>query len=395
MTKKLCIYCGNNQTNHAFAWFDQSFSVLMTGLNRTTSRFFLARWFFTLLDFLTPYLISVLAFVKIVRFNTDREKLPSGRGKVIWDEAVARGYEIVSIIAFGRYLDVYKVTLHQKTIIFFSLPTIDGQSKDSVWWMDDKGILKKKLLHAGVPVARGGTHSSWRGARKQFEMITQPVITKPRIGSRGRHTTTSIFTEEQLHDAFRIAQKLCHFVIVEEHLVGSVYRGTVIDGEVVGILRGDPPRVTGDGMHTIARLVEIKNANRDTRVSAVTLTKSHDSFLSRTGYTRESVLPDGVTIDLIEKVGLSYGGASADLTATTHPKIVEALKKATTVIDYPIIGFDFIIDDVSKDPDTQKWGIIEANSAPFIDLHHHPLVGESINVAGKVWDMVERKLGVR
>jgi D-alanine-D-alanine ligase-like ATP-grasp enzyme len=56
----------------------------------------------------------------------------------------------------------------------------------------------------------------------------------------------------------------------------------------------------------------------------------------------------------------------------------------------PIVGFDFIIPDPTQDPRDQKWGIIEANMNPFIDLHHFPLVGNPINVAAKVWDMWEK-----
>lgn len=353
----------------------------------------MARWFFWLLDLLTPYFLQFFTLIRIVRWNTDREKLPSTRGKVVWDEAIKRGYEIKSVIAFGRYLDVYKAKVLGHTIVYFSIPTIDGQGKDSIWWMDDKAFLKKRLVKAGVPAPRGGTFSVWRKAHKQFTKLTPPLITKPRLGSRGRHTTTAIFTEKDLHLGFHVAKKLCHFVIVEEHMIGSVYRGTVVDGEVVGILRGDPPRITGDGVATITELIEKKNNTKEKRVNPVTLSSSHLAFLLRNGYTPESVIPLGKEIDLIEKVGLSYGGSSAEVFPETHPKFFEYLKMAAEVVNYPVIGFDFIVDDITKDPDEQKWGIIEANSAPFIDLHHFPLIGAPINVASKVWDMVERKLG--
>jgi D-alanine-D-alanine ligase-like ATP-grasp enzyme len=53
-----------------------------------------------------------------------------------------------------------------------------------------------------------------------------------------------------------------------------------------------------------------------------------------------------------------------------------------------LLGFDFIVPDVTKSPDEQKFGIIECNAVPFINLHHSPLIGEPQNVAGALWDYI-------
>jgi D-alanine-D-alanine ligase-like ATP-grasp enzyme len=392
MKKARCIYCGNNQTNHAFAWFDQTLSIFFEGVNRRMGRMYLVRKTAKLLDLLTRPLLWFFEKIRVVSWNTDLAHVPGNRGKVLWEEAAARGIPMRSLRVFKRYLDVYEATVAGVRIYFFSLPTIDGQDSKAIWWMDDKGLLKKKLTKAGIPTARGGTFWRLGKARRVFEKLDKPVITKPRLGSRGRHTTTAIHTKEDLTQGFRVAKKLCHFVIMEEHLVGSVYRGTIVDGKLVGVLRGDPPRVTGDGVSSIEQLIAQKNATRDARIAEVVPARQHIEYLARIGYTLESVVPEGVTIDLIEKIGISYGGNSKEVTPDTHPKIVSYLEQAARVVDYPLIGFDFIIEDPSRDPDTQKWGIIEANSAPFINLHHDPIEGVPINAAAKVWDMVERKL---
>ena len=84
---------------------------------------------------------------------------------------------------------------------------------------------------------------------------------------------------------------------------------------------------------------------------------------------------------------MSYGGDAVEDYPITHLKLLEQLKKAGDVLGAPIVGFDFISEDITKDPDTVGWGIIEANSMPFIDLHHDPREGTPINVAAKVWDL--------
>ena len=97
-------------------------------------------------------------------------------------------------------------------------------------------------------------------------------------------------------------------------------------------------------------------------------------------------MPVGATIDLIEKIGLSYGGLSREDTPYVHPKLRAELERASVVVDDPIHGFDFISPDISADPDSVRWGIIECNSVPFINLHHDPLVGTPVNVAGILFD---------
>jgi len=253
--------------------------------------------------------------------------------------------------------------------------------------MDDKWLLKKKFIKAGIPVPKGKRVATWKQALKVFSEVRKPVIVKPELGSRGRHTITFIHTEEELRHGYKIAKQLGTFVVVEEMLMGSVYRATYVGGEIVGILRGDPPRITGDGKMNIKELIEKKNKEKDSRVKDVVITKKTEEFLRRQGFALSSVLDHNQTIDLSEKIGTSYGGFAAEEITITHPKTLAYLKKAGDVLNAPVVGFDFIIQHIDQDPDNQVWGIIEANSLPFINLHHFPLEGEPINVAAKVWDL--------
>jgi len=389
--KQACIYCGNNPVSHFGAWFDSTFLLLTGPLfyriftlpgGRALTRY--ASW-------IIDGMWNVLVYANIVTFSDDVSVIPSDRGKVLYEEAIARGWKMETAVIFGRAMDTYRLTFSNGKVISFSgLPRFDAFLQATASWIDDKALMKQRLGCADISVSEGKSFGSLVEAQKYFKSQSHPVIVKPRVGSRGRHTTTKISELNDFTSAFRSAKQICHFVIVEEHLEGSVYRATMIDGKLAGVLAGDPPRVVGDGVHTISELIAIKNQHRHERVGEVKVTDMTHSFLKRRGYALHDVLLQGVTIDLREKIGLSYGGNAREVTHTTHPKLRSELERAARVVDDPIIGFDFITPDVSVDPGTVRWGIIECNALPFINLHHDPLEGEPVNVAGILLDYVVR-----
>jgi cyanophycin synthetase len=329
----------------------------------------------------------LLRRVGVVKNNMDPAAAPSSRGAVLMEEAIRRGIPIRNLVVAGRPVDWYEAFIRGRRVMFEGLPRPIRTA--SLAWLDDKLLLKRTLESAGIPVPHGGSFSRWEDARERFKTLQKPVIVKPRLGSRGRHTTTFVHTEEQLAHAFRTAKQLCHWVIMEEHLTGSVYRGTVIGGKLAGVLAGDPPRITGDGVHTVEELVALKNASKPSGITDALITPATQPFLERQGLSLQHILPAGITIDLTEKIGVNYGGASREVTDETHEEIKKVMEAAGRVVNDPIIGFDFIIENISADPAEQHWGIIECNGVPFINLHHDPLMGTPRNVAKDVWDLWE------
>lgn len=391
--KGACLYCGNNPTPHSASWIDSTIALTLNPFFQFVSGSRVGHALLSVSEFILDRSWDALVSISFIRFSGDPEHPPTSRGKVVYDEAVARGWEMETAIIFGKPVDVYRIIFPGgKKLPFSGLPRLSIDEAASSSWIDDKAVLKKHLNEAGIPISMGKSFDNVKKAEKYFETARKPVITKPRLGSRGRHTTTFIQTTEDFKKAFLISQQLGPYVVVEEHLIGSVYRATMIDRKLAGVLAGDPPRITGDGVHTVLELIDIKNDTRDERVSAFTPSGLTEAFLNRQGFSLGDTLEEGITIDLTEKIGLSYGGKSREVTPLTHPKLRAELERAARVVDDPILGFDFITTDVSADPDTVRWGIIECNALPFINLHHDPLEGEPVNVAGIFLDYIEQNM---
>ena len=387
--REKCVHCGNNPTNHLFAYLTQSMMIPLTPLFHGLS-YLHHRYLDNALRFiLTPY-IWAFRKTRLWGVNMDPNKAHTERSKVIWQEAEKRGIKMEQFTIFGKPIEQYRAKLRGHWHYFESIPIPPEYRPVSYAWMDDKWMLKKFLRERNIPVAFGRSVASQKQARRTFSEGEAPWIAKPRLGSRGRHTVTHIYNEGELVDAFKIAQELSLFVVVEEQLFGSVYRGTSIGGKIVGILRGDPPRIVGDGIHTIEKLIQIKNKTKHPKVKDVAVSSLLLSFIGRQNLDLKTILQRDKMIDLSERIGINCGGYSAEELPKTHPKILEYLKRAGDALKAPVIGFDFIIPDITKNPDEQRWGIIEANSLPFVNLHHFPLEGTPINAAAKVWDLWEK-----
>ena len=393
MTKKAektCSACGNSVVNHRFVFTSNFIDEIIGRFGDAFSSFLPklpTKKFQGAADFLEKRSFDLFRLVGALRHSTDIEKARSGRSKLIWEEAQRRGIEMEQSVFLGKYLEHYRIKINGKAFYFQSLPVPPWLPQGGYDWIDDKFILAERLNTAGIPTPATRKISSMSDACSSFEELSKPLIIKPKSGSRGRHTTTNIKNAEELERAFSIARQITPAMVLQEHLFGSVYRATVVDNVLVGFFRGDPPQVAGDGIKNIRELIVEKNSKRNERLNEILIDEDLVSFIERQRYALDSVLPLGTIIDLSAKTGRFRGGHTKEMLPEVHPKMYSIFKKAGELVSAPILGFDLIIPDPTQDPDTQRWGVIECNSLPFIDLHYFALEGTPINVAKHVWDL--------
>lgn len=386
-----CKACGNSPVNHHVSYIFNTLNVVFSMLSHHLAHTKLLEHLDTgariLMEALDVFHTRVMAKFGAVRWGTDVAQARTYRSQVVWEEAQRRGIRMEQMFLFGTATDMYRAHVRGAWQYFKSIPLPPEVPQNSYLWVDDKLILKQALAELGIPAPQAVSVTHLAAAKQVFARIGAPVVVKPRCGSRGRHTTTAIETEKDLVAAFKTAQELCHFVSIERYLRGPVCRGTVIGGTLAGFFEAFPPTVVGDGTSSIRALIEKLNASRHERVQAVIITGEHEAQLARQSLTLDSVLPAGTAMPLTHRTGRLFGGTTRELLSTVHPTLRGYLEKAATGLNVPVVGFDVIIPNPEKDPDAQEWGIIEANSLPFIDLHYLPLYGTPSNPAASVWDL--------
>jgi D-alanine-D-alanine ligase-like ATP-grasp enzyme len=354
------------------------------------------RWLFPLLGKFFhstfPWILNCLCVLKIARWINEPDENTVWRARCLWEEAKKRGIKMRAWRIFNLPNDTFLAEYKNDFVFFQGLPRPHGSEPESLDWMDNKGEMNKRFLPLDIPIAKGGAVTSWRQTLKWFQELSKPVIIKPNWGSRSRHTTIHINTTSELRVAFLKAKQLCPWIVIEEELAGSVYRGTVIAGKVAGVLRRDPACVWGDGVKTIKQLVVEENQHplrQGPLFHHLPMTEEAEKELAQQNLTWESVPKINQQVVLNTKTSRGVGGALIDCTSETHPDNILLLEKIAQVLKNPIVGVDFIISDINKSWREQvKCGVIECNSLPFIDLHHYPLRGTPRNVAGELWSLV-------
>ena len=333
----------------------------------------------------------LMTFLKLGHYVYKPDERDSWRSKCFWEEAERRGIKMYEF-RLGPIGDIFIAEYKGKKITFDGLPRPNGEEAESLNWMDNKGIMKIKFQKEGIPVARGGVAWNFKGALKIFNSITKPVITKPNLGSRSRHTMIHLNTPEDLKIGFNKAKKLSPLVIIEEELRGYLFRGTLVGGKLVGVVRRDQPEITGDGIHTIQELLDKENERPERKgplFHKIPIDKEALAELTRQEVKLEEIPKEGKVITFSQKTSRGCGGTTTEVTSIIHPDNKEMLEHIGTYLKDPLVGVDFIIEDITKSwHEEQHSGIIECNSLPFIDLHHYPLFGKADNVAGKLWDLV-------
>lgn len=386
--KNYCPDCGGAQVNHKVMYIS---SVLGSLIDPWTN------WMANIMpeekmEWVGPGLVKFLTFLKLGHSTHKPNEKDSWRTKVIWEEADKRGIRVSEFHPLNTGGDMFLSYFGKNMRFYDVMPRPKNYNPDGLKWMDNKNKMKQHFAKAGIPVARGAVTASKKKALEIFNSLSKPVITKPNTGSRSRHTTTHLSDEAGFLRAFELAQQLSPWVMIEEELSGFVFRGTLIDQRLAGVLRREPAYVIGDGIHSIKELIDIENKNpirQGPLFHQIVINEDVDKELKHWNRTLETVPNKDEVITLGQKTSRAVGGGITDVTDIVHPDNKELLEYAASVVNDPLIGIDFIMQDVSVSwKDQEKCGILECNSAPFIDLHHYPLVGKPRNIAGLLWDIV-------
>ena len=246
----------------------------------------------------------------------------------------------------------------------------------------DKDLTKKLLAAAGVPVPTGRRVKNAEDAWDAAQEVGLPVVVKPQDGNQGKGITVNITTREQLVAAYNTALTFRDDIMVERYLPGNDFRLLVVGDKLVAAARRDPPKVVGDGVQTVAQLVE--QVNQDPRRGtghSTSLTKMRfdeiaHACLASQGFSADSIPIKGQRVNLRNNANLSTGGSATDVTDDVHPEVAARAVAAAHMVGLDVCGVDLVCDSILRPIEEQGGGIVEVNAAPGLRMHLAPSFGK-------------------
>jgi cyanophycin synthetase len=152
--------------------------------------------------------------------------------------------------------------------------------------------------------------------------------------------------------------------------------------------------VVGDGVHSVAQLIDI--VNQDPRrgvghekvLTRLELDAQAQKMLERVELRADSVPAAGVAVYLRSTANLSTGGTATDVTDVIHPDNREMAERAVRAIGLDVGGVDFLSKNITESYRAIGGGICEVNAAPGFRMHVAPSEGKGRDVADPVVGML-------
>lgn len=257
----------------------------------------------------------------------------------------------------------------------------------------DKNQTHFHLWRRQLPAARQATADSEDEAVAAAERLGYPVVVKPLRGYKGRGVSVNLRDEGEVRAAYRLAGRIQSSVVVERYLHGDDYRLLVVGGKFTAAVKRPPPSVTGDGIHTVSRLIALANKTeqRDGLIfEPITVDEEALRVLSDQGVGLDTVPPPGNQV-LIRR-SASPESTTVDVTDEVHPDNRALAVAAAQACFLDVAGIDFISPGIAQSWKENGGGIVEVNAGPSIDLHMYPKEGRRRDIS---WHMIRSCLPAR
>ncbi len=308
----------------------------------------------------------------VKRRNVINEKLYTGPAadqrlnpyaRLIVDEARRRGIMVEMIDAEGG---LFRLSQGGRSIRCRESLS-DLTSAVSLSICDDKRATRRVVEAAGVRVPALLEEDSAE-ARAAFLAQHGSVVVKPARGEQGRGVAVGLTDPAEVEAAVEAARGHCADVVVEECFDGHDLRLVVIDYRVVAAALRRPARVVGDGRASVRDLIAVQSRRRAAATggeSRIPLDDETERCLRDAGYGLDDIPEAGAEITVRKTANLHTGGTIHDVTAETHPALIQAAVAAARAIEIPVTGIDLMV----KSPRTPEHVFIEANERPGLANH--------------------------
>jgi cyanophycin synthetase len=244
----------------------------------------------------------------------------------------------------------------------------------------NKMVTSAILRRAGLPAPPHGRAATAEVARSIAAQLGYPVVVKPMSRDGGVGVAAGLEDAAALDAAFAATREVGDDVLVEKHVDGDDYRLFVMDGRVTWAIERVPGGVSGDGVQSLARLLEALNADprrgagKQASLQRVEWDAEAEHLARRQGLGPESVPAAGRFVRLRRITNVARGGMPVPFPLERiHPANLRLAERAAAALRLDLAGIDFITPDIGRPWHEVGGAINEVNARPslgFITAGH-------------------------
>src|SRR5438552_4355698 len=180
----------------------------------------------------------------------------------------ALGPSTAALVRAAEERDIPVIRLNHQSLVQFGharyqrriQATITSETRHiAVEIASDKEETHRILSTLGLPVPQQRLVYTEEDAAMAAQKMGFPVVVKPYNGNHGRGVSLDLRDGARVRAAFQKARAISRAVVIESFVTGRDYRMLVVNGRMIAVAERVPGRVIGDGVHTVAELVEITN----------------------------------------------------------------------------------------------------------------------------------------
>lgn len=234
------------------------------------------------------------------------------------------------------------------------------------------------LAEAEVPIPRYAHLSvlDMSVARTFLSQSDRPVVVKPAYGTgAGQGITTNITTIRQLYQAVAWASAFCSELVLEEQIEGDNYRLLFLDGELLDCIVRWPPRLVGDGVSSIRRLIGRENEERvrsglQLGQTLIPLDLDTKNTLAAQGMRLRTVPDHGQVVRVKDVINCNRAEENENPKSRIAEPLIALGRKISDIIGTRLVGIDIITNNLEIDLHESGGAVIDVNTTPGFYYHH-------------------------
>ncbi len=222
-----------------------------------------------------------------------------------WRSAGSSGRRPASLVRAAEARDIPWLRLNDYSLVQFGhgryqkriQATVTSETRHiAVAIASDKEETNRILGDLGLPVPHQRLARSAEEAVRSARRLGFPVVVKPLDANHGRGVSIDLGTDDEVRVAFDKAREHARTIVVETFLAGYDHRMLVVNGALVAVAKRVPGHVVGDGVHTIAELVDLVNADprrgigHEKVLTRLEFDHQAERLMEQKGYTQATVL---------------------------------------------------------------------------------------------------------